>query len=160
MEIKTVVSPESNYENGVFWFTNATDQDFTVLWNNKEYTYPAKSSAPMLIPNEPSENIQEIRKKFAYKLALREFHLGKEYTTLVKLGNKSAGGTPPLYDDKILEPVIESCLKPLPVTQAKVKEGKKMDDRIFRGSKAVSKNQSLNEVFKDEVPVELGQMSE
>lgn len=43
--------------DGVFKFTNATDEDFAVLWNNKEYVYPANTSCPMVIANESAENI-------------------------------------------------------------------------------------------------------
>ena len=59
--------------DGVFKFTNNTSEDFTGLWNNKEYSFPKKTSCPMIILGEPLVNIQEITKKFAYKLATREF---------------------------------------------------------------------------------------
>jgi len=49
--------------DGVFKFTNASKEDFKVLWNNKEYTFPAESTCPMIIPGEMPENVQEIRKK-------------------------------------------------------------------------------------------------
>lgn len=137
--------------DGVFRFTNATDEDFTVLWNSKEYKFPAGTSCPMLIANETSENIQEIRKKFAYKLAVREFYKGKVYKDMAKMG----GGLPPTFDDKILEPWIDQCLVPLPKAQAIVKEAPKKEVR-FKGSKAVSGKDNLNEKFKDDEPDVLG----
>ena len=82
-------STVSNYQNGVFFFTNATDDDFIALWNNKEYKFPAKTTCPMLIQGEPPENVQEIRKKWAYKLAQREFFNGSEYMRLVAHGEIS-----------------------------------------------------------------------
>lgn len=140
--------------DGVFRFTNATDEDFVGLWNNKEYIFPAKSCCPMIIPNETLENIQEIRKKWAYKLATREFYKTKEYVRMSKMGK----GLPPTYDDKILEPWIEQCLKPLPEARAKVKEGKKMSEKDFKASKAISEKDNPNYVFRDDIPEEKGIM--
>lgn len=132
--------------DGVFRFTNATDEDFTALWNNKEYTFEAKSCSPLVIADETLENIQEIRKRFAYRLATREFYKGKEYIKMSKMG----GGLPPTFDDKILEPWIEECLKPLPIVKARVKEKSKDSERNYRGSKAVTDKDNLNYVFREE----------
>lgn len=145
------------YENdfdGVFKFTNVTDEDFVALWNNKEYKFPSGTCCPLIIPDETLENIQEIRKKFAYKLAVREFYKSKTYKGMSKMGN----GLPPTFDEKILEPMIESCLKPLPMAKATVKQGKKQDEREFKGSKAISEKDNPNFVFKDEAVVEKGKM--
>lgn len=131
--------------DGVFRFTNPTDEDFVVLWNNKEYLFPAQSTCPMIIANESLENIQEIRKKFAYKLAVREFYKGKEYGKLSKLG----GANPSTFDEKVLEPVIEMCLKPLPQASVKVKELPK-EKRTMKGSKAVGGNTNLNKEFEED----------
>ncbi len=141
---------DTNEFNGVFYFTNDTNEDFTAFWNNEEYTFPQKKTSPMIMPNETSTNIQEIRKRFAYKLAMREFYKGKEYERLVKLGNKSQGGIPPSFNENLLEPMIQSCLKPLPIEKAKVKKGKKADERIFKGSKAISDKDNPNYVFREE----------
>lgn len=141
------------YDNdfdGVFKFTNVTDEDFVYFWNNREYIFPAKATCPMIIANETLENIQEIRKKAAYKLAMREFYKSKNYKNLVAMGKKAAGGMPPIPDDKILEPMIESCLKPLPMAKAKVKEGKKESDRNYKASKAISDKDNPNFVFREE----------
>lgn len=147
--------------DGIFRFTNWTDEDFTALWNNKEYTYPKGTCCAMIIPDETMENIQEIRKKFAYKLASREFYNGKEYRRLVALGNKSAGGTPPIFDEKILEPMIDKCLSPLPIAKATIRQGKKLDnENNFKASKAVGKNDNLAYQFKDDEPTVVGKMSE
>lgn len=140
--------------DGVFRFTNATDEDFKVFWNSKEYTYPAGTSCPMIIANESLENIQEIRKKFAYKLAVREFYKGKTYLQMSKMG----GGLPPTFDDKLLQPWIDQCLVPLPKAQAKVKELPKDSEKKFKGSKAIKDTDNPNYVFKDDVPEEKGSM--
>ena len=141
--------------DGVFRFTNPTDEDFTALWNNKEYTFPANKTVPMIISGETLENIQEIRKKFAYKLAVREFYSGKEYTKMSKMGN----GLPPTFDEKILEPMIEKCLLALPESRATVKQGKPVfDEKRLKGSKAVSGKDDLNATFKDADIIEKGVM--
>lgn len=146
----------TNDFDGVFRFTNATDEDFSGFWNNKEYVFPAGTCCPMIIANEPLENIQEIRKKFAYKLAVREFYKGKVYAKMSKMGN----GLPPTFDEKILEPWIEQCLKPLPIAKAKVKEGKRDSERNYKASKAISDKDNPNFVFKDDEPLAQGKMPE
>lgn len=141
--------------DGVFRFTNWTDEDFTALWNNKEYVFPKGTCCPLIIPDETLENIQEIRKKMAYKVAVREFYKGKEYGRMKKMG----GGLPPTFDEKVLEPMIEQCLKPLPMARATVRQGKKRDDdRNYKSSKAITDKDNPNFVFKDDVPEEKGKM--
>ncbi len=141
---------------GVFYFTNWTDEDFVHLWNNEEYTFPKVSSVPMVMPKETSEAIQEIRKRFAYDLAVREFYKSKQYVKMSKMG----GGLPPTFDEKILEPMIDKCLEPLPMSKARVKKIEVDEEKKFKGSKAVGQNDSLNEVFKkeSESPKTLGKM--
>lgn len=143
---------------GVFHFTNPTKEDFSFFWNNKEYPFKALSTTPMIIRGETLENIQEIRKKAAYKLASREFYNGKIYKDMVKAGNR-ANGIPSTFDEKILEPMIQQCLKPLPMQKAVVKEVKKiMSDKSFKGSKAITDKDNPNFVFKDETVNEVGKM--
>ena len=48
--------------DGVFRFTNPTDEDFDYKWNNVIYTYPAMQTVPMVIKNETPEHVQQIRK--------------------------------------------------------------------------------------------------
>lgn len=134
--------------DGVFKFSNPTEEDFVFLWNNKEYVFPAGNTVPMIIANETLENIQEIRKKAAYKLAVREWYKGSTYIKMSKMGN----GLPPTFDEKVLEPLIEQCLNPLPIAKMVVKEGKKSEVRT-RGSKAITDSTNLNQEFKDE-PIE------
>ena len=145
----------NEFFTGVFYFTNATEEDFSHLWNNKEYIFPKQTTCPIIIGNETLENIQEIRKRFAYDLAVREFYKTKEYVKLSKMGN----GIPPTFNENVLQPWIDQCLSPLPKAFAKVKEGKKEDDRRFKATKAVGKKDNLAVEFKDDVPQELGEMS-
>ncbi len=134
---------------GVFYFTNWTNEDFVHLWNNEEYTFPKMSSVPMIMQKESPEAVQEIRKRFAYDLAMREFFKGKEYKRLVTLGNKS-GGIPPIPDDKLLEPMIEKCLNPLPISKATIRKIEADEERKFKASKAIDTNDNPNYIFKDE----------
>ena len=144
---------QNNGFDGVFRFTNITEEDFVFLWNNKEYIFPAGKSTPMIIANESPENVQEIRKKAAYKLAQREFYKGDIYNQMKEQGR----GLPPTYDDKLLEPMIKTCLNPLPIGFATVKELPKEDESKYT-SKAVSENSNLNNDFKDAPVQALGQV--
>lgn len=110
-------APTSEF-TGVFNFTNASDEDFKVSWNNIEYTFKAQSTSPMIISGESLENIQNIRKLFARKLAERQFFKSDKYFQLNSMGQ----GIPPLYDEKVLEPYIQMCLEPLPITRAETRE--------------------------------------
>lgn len=142
---------QENYFEGVFFFTNATDEDYSHLWNNKEYIFPKQTMCPMVIPTETLESIQEIRKRFAYDLAVREYYKTKEYVKNSKMGN----GLPPLFDEKVLQPWIDQCLSPLPKAMIKVKEGKKTKEK-FKASKAVGDKDNLAYEFKDDAPKVLG----
>lgn len=143
---------------GTFYFTNPDTEEFVHLWNNKEYRFPAESTVPLIIMGEPLENIQEIRKRFAYDNAVKRFFKGTEYERLSKMGN----GIPPTFNEKLLEPMIEECLKPLQKTRAIVTEGKKDSDRNYKATKALKDSEDPNRLFSEEnanVPI-LGVMSE
>jgi len=135
---------DENFD-GVFRFSNNSDEDFKVLWNNVEYTFPAKTRSPIIIPNESLENIQAIRKRFAYKWAEREWFKGAEYERMSKMGN----GLPPTRDDRMLEPLIQQCLDPLPLAKSTSKPGPKNEVKT-RATKAVGPDDNLNEAFKEE----------
>lgn len=139
--------------DGVFRFTNWTEEDFKHLWNNIEYTFKAGTTSPMIIANETLENIQEIRKRFAYDLAVREFYKGKEYKRLNAMGR----GLPPTFDDKLLEPMIQRCLEPLPIVKAEVKKLEKSAVKA-KVSKAVGEKDNLNYEFKDDEIRTIGKM--
>jgi hypothetical protein len=143
---------------GVFYFTNWTDEDFVHLWNNEEYTFPKQSMVPMIMAKEPAENIQEIRKRFAYDLAVREFYKSPQYKKMSKMGN----GIPPTFDEKILEPMIEKCLIPLPKAKAVVRQKHVNQEKDYKSSAAIGDNQTPAAVFdvperKNTAPV-LGKM--
>ena len=151
--------------SGVFMFTNPTKKERKYLWNNKEYVFPAESTVPLIIPSETLQNIQEIRKRFAYRMAEERLYEGEitEGGYNYKKAKEMGGGMPPTFDDKILEPWIHECLKPLPVKRAVIKQGKKIDDESnYKATKAMSQNDNPSALFAEEnqnIPV-LGTMSD
>lgn len=104
--------------DGVFRFTNFSKNEFKARWNNVEYTFPALSTTPMVIPGETPEAVQSIRKKFAKELALREFYASPEF---IGMQDEGKLGTPPLYTDEDLAPYIQRCLEPLPAGTVKTR---------------------------------------
>lgn len=136
--------------DGLFRFTNATNEDFTFLWNNSEYKFKAGTCSPMIIKGETLENIQEIRKKAAKKLALREFYNSQGYHDLVGIGNKSAMGIPPTFNEEELEPWIQQCLTPLPMARAEVVDLKVEKPKI-KAFKTVGEKSDLREEFRKEL---------
>jgi len=105
--------------DGVFRFTNYSDEEFVGKWSGKEYRYPANKTSPMIIPEHSPLEIQNIRKKFAKDLAEREFFKSNGYDTL-----RSQEGTPGnrnmnsihqagTYSLESLTPFIQKALLPL-----------------------------------------------
>lgn len=128
--------------DGVYRFTNFTDEDFTTLWNSVEYTFPKMSTTPMIIQGESLENIQEIRKRFAKRLALREFYNGNRYEELNSMTNKS--GVPPLInEEKELGSFIQKCLEPLPVGKISMKAVPKSRSMTSEHTKVVGEKETL-----------------
>ena len=131
--------------DGVFRFTNYTDEDFKAKWGNVEYTFPAMKTTPMIIPNQTPEEIQHIRKKFAKELATLQWYKTPKF---VGMNTISLGGTPALYTDTDLAPFIQKCLEPLPIAQMKVKVLPKQDEKNFSKD---SKGRNVTKVLeKDE----------
>lgn len=127
--------------NGVFYFTNWSDEDFVGVWNSKQYSFPKKSTSPMIIPEHSPVEIQNIRKKFAKNLAEREFYKSKEYGRLMsqernpdgspRLNSLHQGGT---YSMNELAPYIQKCLEPLPMSHVVVTDVPKenVEDKLSR----------------------------
>lgn len=161
MELKGKNEVEDYGEDfdGVFRFTNATDEDFVTLWNNKEYTYPAGKTVPMVIANESLENIQQIRKYFAERLAKREFLKSKNFIKISNGIKDTMAGRyviPSSYNESELQPWIDECLKPLEIGRQKVKEIP--EERLNVTAKAIGSGSKenpfpavdLNETFKED----------
>lgn len=125
MKYETVLPEDFD---GVFRFTNWSDEDFVGRWGGKAYEFPAGTTSPMLIPEHSPLEIQHIRKKFAKDLAEREFYKSQAYKQMMKqernpdgsarLNSIQAAAT---YSMDTLIPFIQKCLVPLPVSHARVK---------------------------------------
>lgn len=144
--------------DGVFRFTNPSEEDFAGRWGGKEYIFPAMSTSPMIVPEHSPLEVQHIRKKFAKDLAEREFFKSKSYKMFQKQERNSDGsprlnsihqaGTYSLVD---LAPYIQQCLEPLPHAQAVVKEAPRviLEDKLSRNeegnlnTEAIDKRASL-----------------
>lgn len=157
MKYETVL-PE-NFD-GVFRFTNWTDEDFMGKWGGRQYLYPALTTSPMIIPEHSPLEIQNIRKKFAKDLAELQFFKSKSYDVYRKQ-EKNDDGSPRLnsihqsaaYNLTDLTPFIQQCLKPLAISKAIVTEMDKanLEDTLSRdeegslNTSVVSQKTSLRE---------------
>lgn len=129
--------------DGVFRFTNWSDEDFAGKWGGKEYIFAAKTTAPMIIPEHSPLEIQNIRKKFAKDLAEREFFKSKNYNKF-KAQETNNDGSPKLnsiqqagqYSLTELVPFIQRCLVPLEVSKVIVQEAphEKLEDKLTRNN--------------------------
>ena len=127
--------------DGVFRFTNWSEEDFVAKWGGKEYHYPALTTSPMIIPEHSPLEVQFIRKKFAKDLAEREFFKSDQYRSF-KRQEVNDDGTPKLnsihmagtYSIETLTPFIQKALVPLPEARAKVKpmEKENIEDKLSK----------------------------
>jgi hypothetical protein len=149
--------------DGVFRFTNWSEEDFIGVWGKKEYRFPAKSTSPMIIPDHSPIEIQQIRKKFAKDLAEREFYKTDHYEKLRRReGERVDGMIQPVlnsfrganeYSLDTLAPFIQRALEPLPMKKAEVTEAHiaPIEDTLSRNedgelnTTAVDKKTSLRE---------------
>lgn len=135
--------------DGVFRFTNFTDQEFKARWGSVEYTFPPMKTTPMIIAGATPEEVQNIRKKFAKELAVQEFYKTPKFD---KLNAHIPGGIPALYTDSDLAPIIKRCLEPLPAASLKATpiikdeaENLTKDEDGNNVTKVIDKNKSLLE---------------
>ncbi len=145
--------------DGVFRFTNWSDEEFVGTWNKKEYHFPPNATSPMIIPENSPLEIQHIRKKFARDLAEREFFKGQKYEQYRSpegnLGNRTMSGihTANTYTLDDLKEGIQKCLKPLEIKRAfvqsvdtpSIEEKLSKNDDGELNTRPVKGNQSLKE---------------
>lgn len=129
MEVEKILPEDFD---GIFRFTNNSDEEFVAKYNGKEYVFPANSTSPMIMPEFSATEIMNIRKKFAYKWAEQQYFKSKAYehqrsreSTKDKMGmihpygqGMSHAGQ---YSIDDLAPFIQQCLVPLPISKASVK---------------------------------------
>lgn len=107
--------------DGIFRFTNASEEVLTCKWNNIAYTFPARSTSPMLISNATPEEVQHIRRKFAREYAEREFYKSGKFKAMDAEAAPGSGKTPAIYSESDLQPYIQQCLEPLEPARAAAK---------------------------------------
>ncbi len=130
--------------DGVFRFTNPTDEEFTTMWNSVEYSFPAHASVPLVIPSESSDNIQEIRKKFAKRLGEKYFFSSARHNELNELTKKT--GIPPLVDlekEPVFIEFVQKCLEPLPIGKMTSKAVPKSHTETTEYTKVIGEKDSL-----------------
>lgn len=152
--IQDKVQEIEQVDEKLFPFTNYTDADFTTMWDSIEYVFPAKTTVSLtgLIPNVSLEQIQNIRKMFAKKLATLVFYGSKEFSRIDVTREESvAGHIPGNYVEADLQSFIAKCLEPLPVKGIKGKDAKSnvekllsVDSKGKRVSKVVGETTDLN----------------
>lgn len=129
--------------DGIFRFTNGSDEEFIGIWGGKEYRFPPMSTSPIIIPDHSPLQIQHIRKKFAKDWAEREFFKSKQYETFRSQEGSSNNRTMSgihqagTYTLTELTPFIQKCLEPLPISSAVVTEAPRveMENMISRDPK-------------------------
>lgn len=165
MKIESVLPADFD---GVFRFTNWTDEDFVGKWGGKEYRFSSGTTSPMVIPEHSPLEIQHIRKKFAKDLAEREFYKSKGYSVLQKQegtsGNRVLNSIhqAAAYTLNELTPFIQKCLEPLPVSQAFVTRQslERVEDKLTKNDDgelntgAVSKDKDLEALAKGKLSLE------
>jgi hypothetical protein len=139
--------------DGVFRFTNWTNEEFVGVWGGKKYTFPPEATSPMIIPEHSPLEIQYIRKKFAKDLAEREFYKSKSYKDLIKQ-ERNPDGSPRLngiqsagtYSLDQLTPFIQKCLEPLPVSKALVQTIEKtpIEETLTRNNKGKLNTEAID----------------
>lgn len=112
--------------DGVFKFTNWSNETFVGIWNKREYHFAPNTTSPMVIPEHSPLEIQQIRKKFAKDLSEREFFKSQKYELYRSpegiLGNRTMSGihTANTYTLDDLSEGIQKCLEPLTIQRADV----------------------------------------
>ena len=154
MDYESVLPPDFD---GVFRFSNPSKEDFIGVWGGKQYLFPAESTVPLVIIDHSPIEIQHIRKKLAKDFAEREFFKSKGYKGMAdqegKPGDRRFSGIhqAATYTLKDLEPYIQACLKPLPVSKlvAKPAERVNIEDKLHTrddgsfNTEAIDKQTSL-----------------
>ncbi len=109
--------------DGVFRFTNWTEEDFLAKWDSREYRFPAKKRTPMVIINASPLEVQNIRKKFAKELAEREFFKSERAKAMTeKRGELNSIHQANSYSLDDLQGYIQRCLEPLAIGKATVRQ--------------------------------------
>lgn len=126
--------------DGQFRFTNWTDEDFTAKWDNVEYTFPALKMTPMTIMSATPLEIQNIRKKFARELAVKEFYKTKKFKGM---DDKKHGQNPAIYTDSDIAPYVQKCLEPLEIGKLTARASERKVPRLSEDTRVLDGKESL-----------------
>lgn len=143
-------------DDTVFYFTNVTNEDWSTQWNKVKYTFPAQRRTRMAIRGESPENVQNIRKMFATRFAVDQFSKTKEFE---KRNTPMENKSPIPYNLTVLQPFIDSCLKPLPKAKL-ISEEVASEDTGYQGdTKPLDTASSAPyDVFRDAKVKQYGEM--
>ena len=130
--------------DGVFSFSNDSDEEFRARWNKVEYVFPPRSETkllPSMFPENSPVQIQAIRKRFAYDWAQREI-LKSE--AVKKMNEKNVANqmvkahNALTYAPKDLEPYVQKCLKPLAPAELKTEKVEVRQPELSEGNRIIS----------------------
>lgn len=131
--------------DGVFRFTNFTENEFKAKWNNVEYTFPPLKTTPMIIQGATPEEVQHIRKKFAKELAVACFYQTDKFKAQDKI--KGDQGMPALYTETDIAPFVQRCLEPLPIAKAIVTPAPQ--DNIEQKLRKNTRGKNVTKILED-----------
>lgn len=160
IDYKTLMKVESTLPegfDGTFTFTNWSDEDFTGIYDKKEYTFPARTTSKMVMADFSPRQIQNIRKRFAQDLGEREFFKGQDYENLRApegtIGNRpfSSMNQGRAYTLDMLVPYIQKALEPLDEGRVRVQEqvGDALKESLRRDDKGRLVSASVGENDED-----------
>jgi hypothetical protein len=109
--------------SGTLYFTNFSEEEFSAKWDNKLYTFPAKSTVRLFIPTASPIQTFNIRTMFAKQLADREFRKSKRAGELnLKNQGVQSMSASLSYTENELDQYIKKCLDPLPRAEVKTED--------------------------------------
>lgn len=97
--------------DGNFYLTNPDTEDITLFWNNTAYVFPAGQTIKMVIFDATIKDIQEIRKRWAVKIATRMFHKSVTFKKMVK-DNEGKSYQTYYNEGQMIEKYVQACLEP------------------------------------------------
>lgn len=133
-------------EDDLVPFTNWTEKEFIGRWGSNDYPFPPLSTVPLVgkIKRATPEDCLYIRRKFAIELAQIAFYDTAQWknmqsqASIERIQQTNVPQTPPIYSEKILEPLVEKALTPLPIATVVAHEVKdETAKKISRNSKVV-----------------------
>lgn len=138
--------------NGVFLFTNWSDEDFVGIWGGEAYKFPALKTSPMIMTKFSPLEVQHIRKKFARDLSEREFFKSNAYKVHSdqegKPGNRTMNSFQhaSAYTVAELTPFIQRCLEPLPIAKVEISEAprRKLEDELSRNDEGEINTEAID----------------